>query len=1351
MIAALALLVPAAVQANILSWSGGSGTTGNWSDTANWGFSGPPASGDTLIFPAAQPRLNNTNNIPGLVLAQIRFAGPGGGYVISGNAFTLTNGIAATNTAGANTLSNALTLATIDQPVTVGSGVSLSLAGQLSGSVGVVKSGAGTLTYTCTGSNPYTGTTRVNAGLLQLNVSGTSAVGGALIIGDGSGTAAIVRHLQGSEISDSAAVTIYNGGTLDLNNFNDIIGTSLTLNGGTAQSGSGTLTLSANNTITVNSSGIITGNLNIGNGTCALVANGTLTISAAISGSASITKSGAGWVYFNSANSYSGLTVIQTGILWIQDSLGLGSAASGTVVSNGASLVMSGGIGVTNESLTLNGPGVSSNWGALDVESAGTNIWAGPITVNADSTITPYGTTTTLRIIGPISGAGGVEKFPNSSGTLWFEGNTANTYAGLTKIIAGTNILAKTGGLDSTIPHDLQIGDATHGATVRYLNPNQIPNGSIVTLYDYCLLDLNNFWDGFGGLVMYGSTVQMGTGFLDVYSPGTITSYSSTNAQSVISGRLGLQTPTTLQTVTLPGMAGYLYQLEVYAQIYGSQPLTVTGVGPLFVTTSLYASNTFTGPVIVSSGFLRAENDNALGTTGSGTVVSNGAGLALWGSIHVGNEPLTLHGFLEAGLFTNSWAGPITFATNAIILVGNTPDTQFTLSGALGGPGGFTKTGPGSLILAGPDNSSTYLGDTTVNEGVLGLQSYNVIRHGTLTIGDGWGGANADVVRYFRDFGIFGGGGGVNVVVRGTGLLDLNGFSDDVGPITMDSGKIATGTGTLTLFPPLVSSWNQPTNSGWSIIQGNLALSTASNLFEVVYGGLWVEASVSGPVGASLIKSGIDTMYLHGSNSYAGLTVVQQGSLSVENSFALGATNAGTVVSNAGILSLSGSTGITNEALTLNTTVGPMGGLDSFAGTNIWAGPITVNGPCVLASWNPGDSLRVIGPISGPGGVQTLSSDPTGKLFFEGPVANTYAGDTVVPSGTLLLNKSGNDGAIPHGLRIGGTVRLLAASQISDSADVLISGGGLLDLGAVGEYIDTLHGAGTVHFGTGGYIGVGMSGGTSQFDGSMTGVGFAGGWTLSKWGSGTFTVTGANTYSVGKTEVFGGRLVVNSSLPAQSAVVVDSGATLAGNGIVGNILGNGLVAPGNSPGILTSSNVTFSATGAFNAELAGLTPGSGYDQLNVNGTVALGNANLQLNMSVVGSTNAQFTIINNDSADAVTGSFAGLPEGGIMTASNGAQFQITYQGGSGNDVVLTQISLPAQPQFSDILKLGNGGMQLDGTGMTNLTYTVWANTNVTTPNWLNIGTATANGSGVLQFTDLNATNYPMRFYRFSWP
>src|ERR1019366_10389737 len=92
-------------RAAVLSWSGG-GANANWNNTANWGFAGIPANGDTVIFPALQPNALNTNNIVGLTLNRIVFAGAGGGYDIRGNAITLTNNIEATNSVGANTIEN---------------------------------------------------------------------------------------------------------------------------------------------------------------------------------------------------------------------------------------------------------------------------------------------------------------------------------------------------------------------------------------------------------------------------------------------------------------------------------------------------------------------------------------------------------------------------------------------------------------------------------------------------------------------------------------------------------------------------------------------------------------------------------------------------------------------------------------------------------------------------------------------------------------------------------------------------------------------------------------------------------------------------------------------------------------------------------------------------------------------------------------------------------------------------------------------------------------------------------------------------------------------------------------------
>src|SRR5262249_56867027 len=111
--------------------------------------------------------------------------------------------------------------------------VFLSLANTKSGSVGLTKTGPGTLLFQGPGDNTYTGPTRVNAGTLQLNVGGFNAYGGVLIIGDGSGTGSpTVRLLQPAETPFTQPVTVNLDGLLDLNNFSDSIW-ALTLQGST--------------------------------------------------------------------------------------------------------------------------------------------------------------------------------------------------------------------------------------------------------------------------------------------------------------------------------------------------------------------------------------------------------------------------------------------------------------------------------------------------------------------------------------------------------------------------------------------------------------------------------------------------------------------------------------------------------------------------------------------------------------------------------------------------------------------------------------------------------------------------------------------------------------------------------------------------------------------------------------------------------------------------------------------------------------------------------------------------------------------------------------------------------------
>jgi autotransporter-associated beta strand protein len=989
------------------SWSGGGGANAYWNNSANWGFAGIPANGDTVVFPASQPDLLNTNNIAGLTLNQIRFVGAGGGYDIRGDAFTLTNSIIATNTTGANIIENNITLATADVMMVVSNGVNLTLDGTLSGSVGVNKAGLGTLTYqNATGNNIYTGNTLVSGGTLQLNVYGATAISGPLEIGDGTGASSpMVQDLQTEEMYGTGPITINLNGTLNLNNFNEPynINPSLTLSGGTIETGTGTLTLSANTTITItNDDSYINGNLNTGSGTLTIQGNDHyLGVYATVSGSANIVQTNT-YTDWTSANTYTGnYTANGIGYVDLVNSIALGNT-NNTLTLNGQTWVaIAGSINITNQSLTVNS---TYSDGAIYVYG-NTNSWQANFTLGAACTIELF-TNCALNLNGPIGGSGGFTTI--GPGTLTLSGSVANSYAGLTTVNEGELDLNKSG-FSGAIPSfgpGLVIGDGIHNDTVRCLNNYQI--WSVVT------------------------------------------------------------------------------------------PVTI--------------------------------------------------------------------------------------------------------------------------------NSS--------------------------------------------------------------GVLDVNGYTDEAAPLTLNGGQITTGSaghfglnsanGAVTVLPAAA------TISGNVFLDGGVVITNYSGA------SLDIPASISGSYGITFAGAGSD--YLETSNSYTGLTVVQQGCLLwAENAWALGSTNSGTVVSNGASLVLPGNVGITNESLTLN---GP--GVSSIWGaldaendsglTSVWAGPITLNADSTIMPYESGVVLSLLGPISGPGGVIVGNSGGSvGTLNFEGTTANTYAGLTTVSSGTLVLDKTVGTKAVPGNLVVSGAssvVRLGNTEQLGNSlanpTDVLVTNGGLFDFASFADYINTLHGNGTVNFGVNGFLLIGGNNGTSEFDGPLTGTGFAGGYTVGKYGTGTFTLTGNNTFTAGATHVFSpGKLVVNGSQP-QVPAIVDSGATLGGSGTVGTIAANGIISPGNSPGILNSSNVNFSSTGNFTVELTGPNPGlGGYDQLNVTGTVSLASATLTVipNFTTPVSIGQQFVIINNDGVDPVSGTFNGLANDALFTAG-GYTFRINYAGGSGNDVVLTLWGVP---------------------------------------------------------------------------
>jgi trimeric autotransporter adhesin len=209
-------------------------------------------------------------------------------------------------------------------------------------------------------------------------------------------------------------------------------------------------------------------------------------------------------------------------------------------------------------------------------------------------------------------------------------------------------------------------------------------------------------------------------------------------------------------------------------------------------------------------------------------------------------------------------------------------------------------------------------------------------------------------------------------------------------------------------------------------------------------------------------------------------------------------------------------------------------------------------------------------------------------------------------------------------------------------------------------------------------------------------------------GSGTVDLTADNTYT-GNTTVDSGTLLVDGS-QSGSAVTVESGATLGGMGTVGTVTAMGAtVSPGNpAPGILTDAGALTMETDSssndstFKVVLDGTTPGSGtgdYSQMQVAGPIDLSGVNLSatLGSDFVPSVGSTYTIIDNTSGTAITGTFNGQAEQSIVQIS-GMPFQITYVGGTGansNSVVLTELDkstttvtfTPTSPVFGQSVAL----------------------------------------------------------------
>lgn len=424
----------------------------------------------------------------------------------------------------------------------------------------------------------------------------------------------------------------------------------------------------------------------------------------------------------------------------------------------------------------------------------------------------------------------------------------------------------------------------------------------------------------------------------------------------------------------------------------------------------------------------------------------------------------------------------------------NTADTYLFYGGAIGGAGGsLTKAGTGTLVLGNSPN--TYTGGTYITGGTLQLRANNVLPDYLVGISSG-------------------------------ALLDLNGYNDAIGGLTLSSGTVSRG-GTLTLGGDVTSTGTSLITDGTLALGGNRSI-------DVTNGSLTIESAITG-AGHSLAKEGTGTLVLSNpSNSYSGGTFVQSGTLR------LGASN---VIPNH-LLSISSGTVDLNG---YNDTIGSLtlsNGTVSGAGTLTLGGNVTSYGTSTITggtlalggnrTFGVTDSLSIGSAITGAG--NSLTKAGGGTLVLTNP-ANSYTGGTSVTAGTLRLGASE---VIPnHAVSIAGaTLDLNGYNETIGALTLsggLVTGNGTLTLGgdvaATGSSSIT---ATTLALGASRTFDVGF--GSNLTIGSVIAGSGCG---LTKSGAGTLALTGSspNAYD-GTTTVLGGTLVLGKS-PGVSAIPGD--------------------------------------------------------------------------------------------------------------------------------------------------------------------------------------------------------------------